>query len=104
MDRIITEHAAFFRNVSNYDILKKYSEQYRGVSGEYRIIEHIELDAKQFSVFCSDFIKGGAFLKHYFDKAVIANGIWNGVVVENKNIRILVVMNKYQYPRYTALI
>lgn len=95
--------ASFFRNVSNYEMLRSNSALYTGISAEYCSIATICLKENEFAAFCRDFQKSYDYLIPFADKAVISHGVWNCISVVCGDSKVLVVMEHYQYPRYLAI-
>lgn len=95
--------ASFFRNTPNYERLSINSAHYKGIFVECCSIATICLNDKEFSDFCSDFLKSYDYLIPFIDKAVITHGVWKCVSVVCRGTMVLVVMDHYQYPRYLAL-
>lgn len=95
--------ASFFRNVSNYEMLRRNSFRYNGIAAEYCSIATICLKENEFVSFCSDFQKSYDYLIPFVDKAVITRGVWKCISVVCGDSAVLVVMDHYQYPRYLAM-
>lgn len=98
------EKAAFFRNISNYSMLCNHSSQYKGIVVEYNVVATVVLDTKKFNSFCDNFQRSYDFLMPYMDKAIVQRSIWKCVMIKHEDTKLLVVMNHYQYPRYSAII
>lgn len=96
--------ASFFRNVPNYEKLCYNSFNYKGIIAEYSSIATICLEEKEFVEFSDNFQKGHKCLIYYIDKAIITHKTWKCVSIVCGDIVILVVMDHYQYPRYSALL
>lgn len=94
---------AFFRNVQNYDQLRFKTDSFRGIVAECQLIDVIELQECDYTVFCSNFTRGYSFLSPYIYKSKIVNDIWHGILVKCGNCSVVVVMNGYQFPRYIGL-
>ena len=95
---------AFFRNVRNCDQLFYKTNTFRGIIAECQIIETVELNESEYKRFCGNFLRGNSFLAPYFNRAIIENNIWHGIMVKCGEQYVVVVMNGYQYPRYVGLI
>lgn len=96
--------ARFFRNPLNYDTLRYYTSNYRGILSRYIVIATVELDEFKFKEFCCNFQCSYNFLDPYIDEAVVKNDIWKSILIKRGKDHFLVVMNHYQYPRYMALL
>ncbi len=95
---------SLFRNVRDLEQLRQKSNLYRGIVVRCRIIDTIELEESDYSVFCKDFMRGYNFLSPYIYRTKIASDIWYGLLVKCREKQVVVVMNGYQYPRYVGLI
>ena len=95
--------ASFFRNVSNYKMLRNNSTHYSGVVAEYHSIATIYLKENESENFCSNFQNSYDYLMPFIDTAVITHGVWKCVSVMCGEAEVLVVMDHYQYPRYLAI-
>lgn len=94
---------AFFRNIRNYKQLCQKTNIFRGIVAECHIIDTIVLHEDCCRDFYNNFMRSHKFLMPYIYKTKITDDIWYGVLVKYRDKQIVVVMNGYQYPRFTGL-
>lgn len=94
---------SLFRNVRNLEQLYYKANLYRGLLVNCRIIDTVELEASDYSIFCQNFMRSYSFLSPYIYTTIIANDVWHGILVKCREKSVVVVMNGYQYARYVGL-
>ena len=97
--------AIFYRNVKNFKELRIKENSIKGCAKEYTILTKYRFEnTNEETIFLNDFSKVNSYLLKYREYTKVTDHEWICVELEiRQKDALLIVFNRYNYPRFIAI-